>query len=164
MDTWSTNHLSQETSEPAYYIVDWRISKMFGSSYFVMALVGILSWLKYLSRDIYTYFQISDIYTSYARFWIETNSTLWNFCCLYDTREMKVKEICYKNGGPKYKLAPPENILSHFSMPHCVYTEAEKTRITLLSSISFLQLFTATSCFVLTLLCLGLSSTILIQV
>ena len=69
--------------------------------------------------------------------------------------------ICHKNGGPKYKLAPPENISTHFSMPHCVYTEAEKTRITLLSSISFLQLFTATSCFVLTLLCLGLSSTIL---
>ena len=26
-DTWLTIHLSQRTSEPVYYIIDWRISK-----------------------------------------------------------------------------------------------------------------------------------------
>ena len=30
-DTWSTSHLSQQTSEPAYYIVDCRISNPIGN-------------------------------------------------------------------------------------------------------------------------------------
>ena len=50
-DVWLTIHLSQQTSEPAYYILDWRISRPFHFGNFcAVQYIALIHYLKFAFR------------------------------------------------------------------------------------------------------------------